>query len=415
MPRDQYSYKNFSSAASSHSSRFGSSSSSGGSSGTNSDDDGTRSHRSTLRGGSKDRLRGAAAILNHGRLGWACVLVFICVVGGLFYVNSVLSSSGLKWGDIDTNMIQKYKKRFSLKPDMSFGDFCDAVPPVQSKPPAAKPYDGSHIILLSFPRSGNHLARGVIECLIDTPTFGYPKEKHFVTLERHMQHEEASAKASKRRPFVRKLHGMLKLPERWDEYEYGLIYQVRDPVEAVLSENRNSPYFWRQYHDDMTRIMQNTATFLSKPRNHRALLYFEDYYRDPMINIRKLQHFFGKDIVSDERAEYCNQAYRNISSTSKSHLQRSSHTHALNQYARAEFGDDHPQVYLQPSLYEVMSRYPYFHSCDQDSEDSAAANANANNNSTASAQDASSSTDPSLGLLIITTTITINYELRSFL
>eukprot|EP01084_Bolivina_argentea_P128733 227492_1 len=143
------------------------------------------------------------------------------------------------------------------------GNFCNNKPLKQGKTRHNKPLhlwnisqNNSHfeqtrsrVLLLSYPRSGNHLTRTIIECLLNVPTYGYLKEKHDVYINKKINNQTlAIINANINHPFVRKIHTANAIPIELEQYNnIGLIYLIRDPIESILSENKYVPYYWKDY------------------------------------------------------------------------------------------------------------------------------------------------------------------------
>ena len=169
------------------------------------------------------------------------------------------------------------------------------------------------IFLLSYPRSGNHLTRAVLECLLQTPTYGYQRESHSVYLQREIPELVAKRNANRSRPYIRKYHNVKHIRSRGEAF--ALIFVVRDPVESVTSNLKERPYFWKQYESEMQDVLDLASFYVHwKAEQTKLLLFYEDFVdgSDRSKNLRKIQSFFGREVISDDQMDFCVDHFENL-------------------------------------------------------------------------------------------------------
>mmetsp|Transcript_30152 Transcript_30152/g.48230 ORF Transcript_30152/g.48230 Transcript_30152/m.48230 type:complete len:368 (-) Transcript_30152:74-1177(-) len=237
----------------------------------------------------------------------------------------------------------------------------------------------SRVLLLSYPRSGNHLTRAMIECLLERATYGYEKETHHIYIERTV-HDQAQAikYANPENPYVRKIHQASAIPPALGEYDHiGLIYLIRDPIECILSENKYVPPFWKDYEYQFGHDFLNSPIFYNqwKHDDSKLLLFYEDYFNAStrFLNLKKLAGFFGEKRVPKQRLEFCIEHYDDVIGIGKDALQREATSDMNLHYYRdtyygkkASAGNVHkwPRLRVAEDLYNnVFSRYDNLEAC----------------------------------------------------
>eukprot|EP01084_Bolivina_argentea_P113876 202859_1 len=120
----------------------------------------------------------------------------------------------------------------------------------------------------------------MLECLLQQQTYGYFKEKHDAK-----EQEIALRDASIQQPYIRKIHtpGAVGAFKRFDIQnikQWGLIYLVRDPFEAVISENKYVPYLWKDYEWQFEMDFMRNPMFYTQWNNDdsKVIIFNEDYY-----------------------------------------------------------------------------------------------------------------------------------------
>ena len=237
------------------------------------------------------------------------------------------------------------------------------IPSLNSSSQARK-----RIFLVSHPRSGNHLTRAVLECLLETATYGYHRERYSIYMERHKPQIRAWRQANIQHPFIRKYHNIKHISSSM--YEYGLIFLIRDPVESIISGLKTRPYFWRNYEQAMESLL-DLATFYINWNNSdtKLLLYYEDYFNisQKWINLFKIQSFFGKDRISDEQLKFCIDNFENVRNVALSALPRTAKGHNnLHHYrdSQRSIGGYWPEIKVPLTEYnQVFNKYDNLHSC----------------------------------------------------
>ena len=234
----------------------------------------------------------------------------------------------------------------------------------------------SRVLLLSFPRSGNHLTRAMIECLLQTATYGYTKDTHTVYIPRKIEDQKiALQQATVKDPFIRKIHTPQAIPSEFMQYAedgVGLIYLIRDPIECILSENKYVPYFWKDYEYQFGFNFLRSPEFFNQwnEDSSKLLLFYEDYYNQTTqhVNLKRLAEYFGEERVSKEQLEYCMDNYDDIIHIGLGALQRKSTSNKNLHFYRDKYfskdQDNWPQLKVSEELYEnIFYRYENIEPC----------------------------------------------------
>merc|ERR1712228_22120 len=217
----------------------------------------------------------------------------------------------------------------------------------------------SRILLLSYPRSGNHLTKAMIECLLEKPTYGYAKEKN-----NEKEQEVAIKNASTANPYIRKIHHpshIFHIPHIYNYSQWGLIYLIRDPVECILSEFKYVPHFWKDYEHEFETHFLRLPTFYNEygSDTSKLIIFYEDYFNGShAINLRKLAQFFGPNRVSNERLNYCIDHYHQITKSGLKSLDRGATSNANLHFYRSKYygknSKDWPEISVPSDLYQSI-------------------------------------------------------------
>ena len=227
------------------------------------------------------------------------------------------------------------------------------------------------VLLMSYPRSGNHLTRGILECLLDYPTYGYLRETYSIYKQQTIGPGSALKKASKKRPFIRKYHSIKHIHTNRKYGQFGLIFLMRDPLECILSETKTKIYFWRNYEKEIKELMDLTNFYINwNNTNTKLLLYYEDYFNISVkwINLLKIQSYFGKDRITDNRLKFCMDNFENITNSILNALTRPPQAmNNLHHYRDEYYGtnpDSWPVIKVPPQQYKkVFHRYENLKPC----------------------------------------------------
>lgn len=158
-------------------------------------------------------------------------------------------------------------------------------------------------ILLSFPRSGNHLVRFFIELLSETPTLGVNGNAKDLPLYTNDYPHPVPFNISPEQPIdegvcFRKAH--IAPPKAAPVNK--LILILRNPRECLIRQNGfyswNQNYNWHSYEAYFRLIdyyVDSNAT--------KTILYYEDILTDPHAFIRQLYDFL--EIDNPQKLEYC--------------------------------------------------------------------------------------------------------------
>merc|ERR1712087_670054 len=218
----------------------------------------------------------------------------------------------------------------------------------------------SRVLLMSYPRSGNHLTQAMLQCLLQIETYGYTKEKNDGPAQK-----VAILEADAQTPYIRKIHYLNSTPADFASYsgdhDLGLIYLIRDPAESILSENKYVPHFWKHYEYVFEHTFLELATFYEqwKSDSSKLVIFYEDYFnpQDPYLNLRKIADYFGEKRVSKEQLSECEARHDEVVHQGLSSLDRQqSSTQDLHFYKHSYYGEEPawPKMKVTSDLYALI-------------------------------------------------------------
>lgn len=152
-------------------------------------------------------------------------------------------------------------------------------------------------ILLSYPRSGNHLVRFFIELLSETPTFGCKGNKRDREIYKNVFPEEVPFNISdfdKKDCYI-KYHGPPK-----NIRQNKLILIIRNPKEVLLGHNYyklNIKGHWASYETYFKNI-----DYYNNHKGEKLLLYYEDIITNRQNFINSLYDFL--EVNNIEKKKY---------------------------------------------------------------------------------------------------------------
>lgn len=149
----------------------------------------------------------------------------------------------------------------------------------------------SHTILLSYPRSGNHLFRLLIEAITRQNTRSIYPEDSFPMVGLFTEVHGLQT--------VYKAHRIAHFKERGlriDPQKTKLILLLRDPYECVASDMKHHPKLLRIIitYFQLRKYLEN-MDFFRKYKGEKCLVYYESFYENPQDLIRSLAEFLGHD------------------------------------------------------------------------------------------------------------------------
>mmetsp|Transcript_32221 Transcript_32221/g.39634 ORF Transcript_32221/g.39634 Transcript_32221/m.39634 type:complete len:335 (+) Transcript_32221:78-1082(+) len=221
-------------------------------------------------------------------------------------------------------------------------------------------------ILLSYPRSGNHLVRMILECLLGSPTYGYAREEpmHQSEIEKHNQTYISPSlyrgkHATSAHPFILKRHSYQHISDLYSTMmgEF-IIYIVRDPLESLISHQETKSFPFRNYDDELHSIINNTRVYLSWFNKHKHLLYYEDITsKDQHVAYQSL---YGLSDFLNVSLAVCNRCYRsmnNITTLGLKSLKRKAKAISTEHYYRDKYSYLPLIVYVPNDVYPIFERY----------------------------------------------------------
>lgn len=151
-------------------------------------------------------------------------------------------------------------------------------------------------ILLSYPRSGNHMVRFFIELLSELPTFGCSTNSQDVEIYRnkfnHMIPFNIMSTIIDKTICFHKFHD----PPKNQDSSSSLIFIIRNPREVLLRHN-NFAYNISSYN----LYFQNIDYYMNY-QGHKKLFYYEDILNNKPEFIQELYTFLG--ISNESKLKY---------------------------------------------------------------------------------------------------------------
>jgi hypothetical protein len=151
--------------------------------------------------------------------------------------------------------------------------------------------------LLSYPRSGNHLARVWLEALTGRPTASlYPGDPFPMgPAPPGFPRDDNAA------PRVTKVHRFVHVKRDIDR-SGSLLLLLRNPRACIASDARHTPRVLRplRFPVEAGRYLRNCADFLDWP-GPKLLMYYEDMVARPQRSIEALGAFVGADRTTTAR------------------------------------------------------------------------------------------------------------------
>jgi hypothetical protein len=149
-------------------------------------------------------------------------------------------------------------------------------------------------VLLSYPRSGNHLVRFLIELLTEQPTLGVKDSPLDIPLYKNTYAKpipfniEPDVETVNTESYYRKIHIPPNTHNDIDE----MILILRNPRECLIRQNGfyswNQNYNWHSYD-----AYFNIVDFYLKYPGKKCVFYYEDIITDRVGFIRQLYDFLG--------------------------------------------------------------------------------------------------------------------------
>ena len=155
-------------------------------------------------------------------------------------------------------------------------------------------------ILLSYPRSGNHLVRFFIELLSEVPTYGCHDNIHDIPIFKNIFKEEIPFNISDKYDKTELFHKYHVPPKNCNVNK--LILIVRNPREVLLRQCGkntlnidNNGYSYEKYFESLD-------FYLKHPGSKKLLLYYEDILLNKELFVEKLYMFL--DLKKREKKQY---------------------------------------------------------------------------------------------------------------
>lgn len=214
--------------------------------------------------------------------------------------------------------------------------------------------------ILSFPRSGNHLVRGLVEFLTQRPTNGCPGNHEDTPIASRLKnktdliHVAGPAEWSK-------AHRPSQEVKRADPSSK-LIAIVRHPLESIASHYKSDQKFTIQsLHREISPGSHLYGMYMDVLRKYNAwqgpklIVYYEDLVFDEKNNHADVARQLAKFVNAEEKLEECLTNWGTITSLTKNvALQRKPESNTINFY-RKRFGFKN---FVAPAdVYHLLNRY----------------------------------------------------------
>lgn len=150
-------------------------------------------------------------------------------------------------------------------------------------------------VLLSYPRSGNHATRALIEAVTSRPTLGCEDSEKFL-FPRHLVDRPIFLRAKSSylpqssEPAAVKRH-QFRPEEGWDR----LIVVLREPTDAIVSHVKDitDAEFERHVEGEVRKWLQPVFLWQSWDCNKRLLINYTDIVTKPSLVYTQVSDFFG--------------------------------------------------------------------------------------------------------------------------
>ena len=160
-------------------------------------------------------------------------------------------------------------------------------------------------MLLSYPRSGNHLLRFLVESATGHPTLGaidserspFPVGVHDLPIFLRLKGMRVSSPL----PILVKRHS--HFPE--DDFEKTILL-VREPVEAILShlKHESDEDFELKVHPEVAIFTENLRVFDLLPAEAKLRVEYSDLMTDPRAGLQDVLSFLGQlELCSSARVD----------------------------------------------------------------------------------------------------------------
>jgi len=239
-------------------------------------------------------------------------------------------------------------------------------------------------ILLSYPRSGNHLVRVLTEFMTKRPTRGYrptpqtdarlraawgirepADENDWILMKRHSyDHETVLCEGASPRGLCSFSKPMRKRKEvRVIMESMFLIYILRHPWDGINSALRSDIPVSRVYRSltkahlaERDTIVENSRLFLEWPQR-KIILYYEDLVADPAGVVRQLADFFGVGAaIRNETLARLPETLAGAQTTLERQPVTGADLHRFTTSFRSE-AEEVPRVALPPDVWPLFARY----------------------------------------------------------
>ena len=158
-------------------------------------------------------------------------------------------------------------------------------------------YKSLKFYILSYPRSGNHLLRYIIETLTGQPTLGAQngKSEHstIFSIDKPI-YKKIEINIKSRKPIGLKRHHFENFSE--SGYELDLILILRYPIEAIFSHNLtelSKNFSIKIFMDEFDRYCELLKVY-STTKREKILIYYSDLLKNDMDTIMNLRNFLFK-------------------------------------------------------------------------------------------------------------------------
>ena len=149
-------------------------------------------------------------------------------------------------------------------------------------------------VLLSYPRSGNHLLRFLVESVTRRPTLGAIDHERLPTpvglhdLPIYLRVRGLSV--TKPSPILVKRHSLLP-----DDSFQKTILLVREPIEAILShlKHESDEDFEKKVHREVSDFTENLRAYNFLPAAAKLTVDYSELTTDPLASVQNVVSFLG--------------------------------------------------------------------------------------------------------------------------
>lgn len=155
-------------------------------------------------------------------------------------------------------------------------------------------HEYTDVVLLSYPRSGSHALRGLLEILSQRPTLGDGDSERFAS-PRWLADRPLFLRADLGIPVASTVPVAVKRHTLWDSLEGKLVFLARDPVHSVVSHTRDmsDETFQAAVPAEVESWVSNVKAYSTWDLDQKVLIQYSELVSKPTRVAAQLVKFLG--------------------------------------------------------------------------------------------------------------------------